>query len=315
MSSKFRSALTGPTQGFAFRSGLSAWLAKRKRARSIIMLHGIGGPDMMAGDFRALVRWLSSTFRVVTVSHLVRDLRQGEVPAAEGEVAITFDDGLRNQYELAYPVLREFNAPATMFVCPQLVEDGRWIWNMETRARLSRLQPDRVRALAMALGINAKTPECIVHWMKSLPLEQRQRAEQQIAEETSDFVPSLDEIRANAPMSWDEMLKMDPGVVTIGSHTCTHPILPTLDESAIHRELKGSRDMLERRLQRRVDLFCYPNGSEDARVRRVASEIYDAALSTVEGVVQPGQDLYRLHRVPVTNNLALMAWRMHRPWA
>jgi peptidoglycan/xylan/chitin deacetylase (PgdA/CDA1 family) len=95
----------------------------------------------------------------------------------------------------------------------------------------------------------------------------------------------------------------------------THPILPTLDDSSLESELGESRAWLERRLGRPVELFCYPNGSADARVRLAAERVYEAAVTTEYGHVVGTRNLLRLPRVPVANRLSLMAWRMHRPLA
>jgi len=64
-----------------------------------------------------------------------------------------------------------------------------------------------------------------------------------------------------------------------------------------------------------VDIFCYPNGSNDARVRQVAQSLYRAALTTEEGVVTANVDPMAIPRIPATAHLPLLAWRMHRPWA
>ncbi len=116
-------------------------------------------------------------------------------------------------------------------------------------------------------------------------------------------------------MSWDEVRACDRGCLTIGSHTMTHPILPTLTEDEIQHELHDSRERLETELGRRVDWFCYPNGSTDERVRKVARSIYRAAVTTEEGMVSAEVDPIAIPRIPVTSHLPLLAWRMHRPWA
>jgi peptidoglycan/xylan/chitin deacetylase (PgdA/CDA1 family) len=95
----------------------------------------------------------------------------------------------------------------------------------------------------------------------------------------------------------------------------SHPILPTLDDASLRWELHESRALLEARLRRTVDLFCYPNGSSDARVRAVARRTYRAAVTTQEGHVLAGVDPIAIPRIPVSSHLPLLAWRMLRPTA
>jgi peptidoglycan/xylan/chitin deacetylase (PgdA/CDA1 family) len=117
------------------------------------------------------------------------------------------------------------------------------------------------------------------------------------------------------PMRWSDLERLDPSLITIGSHTMTHPILPTLDDAALTREVVESRKLLEERLGRTVDLFCYPNGASDRRVCNEVARVYRAAVTTEYGFAQPRADPHRLPRIPVAPSLPLLAWRMHRPSA
>jgi peptidoglycan/xylan/chitin deacetylase (PgdA/CDA1 family) len=118
-------------------------------------------------------------------------------------------------------------------------------------------------------------------------------------------------------MSWDDLLSLDPNLITVGSHTLTHPILTTLSARETEHELIESRRCLEQKLQREINFFCYPNGSYDARAYKVAQRIYRAAVTTNSGVIEGDEslDLHRLPRIPSAEKPALTAWRLHRPAA
>ena len=279
------------------------------------MLHGVGDADLPKSDFDQVMRWLAAEFRVLSLDELLRRVREGLVPDARGEVALTFDDGLRNHVEQAYPILENLGLPATFFVCPGLIESRRWLWNHEARARLRRLGADQILVLTQTLQSDGGGVEGIVAWMKALNLEQRLAAEARIRDATPDFAPTASERQAYDLLEWDDLKRLDPALITVGSHTVDHPILSTLDDEKIVFELGRSRAWLEEVLGRPVDLFCYPNGSQDARVRRMVRQTYRAAVSTTEGRVLPGVDWHDIPRVSVPARLSLFAWRMHRPWA
>jgi peptidoglycan/xylan/chitin deacetylase (PgdA/CDA1 family) len=118
-------------------------------------------------------------------------------------------------------------------------------------------------------------------------------------------------------MDWDELKSLDPGLIMIGSHTLTHPILVTLSQAEIVSELRESRRYLEQKLDRAIDFFCYPNGAYDARVYEAVKNNYRAAVTTETGVLNGKEqlDLHRLPRIPSAENPALTAWRLHRPEA
>ncbi len=303
-------------QNMALASGASVWLARRQASRRIVMLHSVGGRKLSVAEFRQAMVWLKLHFRIVTLDDMVNDMASGKPPAMQGELAITFDDGLRNQAQLAYPILQLLGIPATIFVCPGLIERGQWQWNHEARARLSRLTPEQRAAWAYAQKAPAAQTDAVIDWLKQLPLQQRLVLEDSLLAATPGFEPTREEHAAYDPMGWDDLAALDPKLITIGSHTMTHPILSTLSEAQIEHELQASRLALESRLARPVDLFCYPNGSHDPRVRRMAAKVYRAAVSTDEGLVpEPVVDVYAIPRIPIAAQLPLLAWRMHRPMA
>jgi peptidoglycan/xylan/chitin deacetylase (PgdA/CDA1 family) len=296
----------------SFHCGFSSALARRQSCARILMYHGVveQGAQALAAQIHFLVRH----FTVVSLETMVNHLADSGA-SRNNEVALTFDDGLRNNLTVVYPILREFNVPATFFVCPELVERKQWLWNHEMRCRLQTLTPAALDELRSRLLAPAGSAEKLVEWMKTLPLSQRRRAEEAIRQATAVFRPTPAQYAAFDVMSWPDLLSLDPGLITIGSHTMTHPILTTLSAQEIETELTESRRLLEQRLQRSVQFFCYPNGSYDERVCESAKRTYRAAVTTETGAVAKDPDLHRLPRIPSAENAALTAWRLHRPGA
>jgi peptidoglycan/xylan/chitin deacetylase (PgdA/CDA1 family) len=207
--------------------------------------------------------------------------------------------------------------PATFFVCPELVETETWLWNNEARCRLQTLSAPALNDLSKSLRAPNDSSERMIEWMKTLPLQQRREAEEIIQRATARFQPTAAQHAAFDMMSWDDLGSLDPRLITVGSHTMSHPILTTLSDQQIEAELAESRHSLEQYLQLPIDFFCYPNGSYDERAYEIAKKTYRAAVTTESGVVQQQQslDLHRLPRIPSAENAALTAWRLHRPGA
>ncbi|HXO37491.1 MAG TPA: polysaccharide deacetylase family protein, partial [Candidatus Acidoferrum sp.] len=150
-----------------------------------------------------------------------------------------------------------------------------------------------------------------------LRLPQRRQAEATIQQATRDFRPTERQRAAFDIMDWNDMRSLDRTLITVGSHTLSHPILTTLNAQEIEWEILESRKCLEQRLQHRVDFFCYPNGAYDQRAYQTVKETYRAAVTTESGVLdeQEGLDVHRLPRIPGAESAALTAWRLHRPEA
>jgi peptidoglycan/xylan/chitin deacetylase (PgdA/CDA1 family) len=298
----------------SFRSGLSSVIARHQGCGRILMYHGVAlqGAQALAKQLRYLARH----FKVVSLETMLDRITNGSFLPAN-EIVLTFDDGLRNNLTVVYPILRELQVPATMFVCPALVESGEWLWNHEMRCRLQTLATANLAELRMRLLSPGTSVDAIIEWMKTLRLQQRRMAEATIKQATAAFQPTDAQREAFDIMDWDELRSLDRDLITVGSHTLSHPILTTLGAEEIESEILESRRCLEQRLQRNVNFFCYPNGAYDKRAYQLVQKTYRAAVTTESGVIDGNQglDLHRLPRIPSAENAALTAWRLHRPEA
>ena len=298
----------------SFRSGISSIIARRQGCGRILMYHGVGLQG--AQDLSTQLRYLIRNFKVVPLEAMADRLANGILPPAH-EIVLTFDDGLSNNLTVVYPILRELKIPATMFVCPALVESGQWLWNHEMRCRLQTLANPELAELRMRLLTPGVSADAIVEWMKTLRLEQRRMVEATIRQVTAGFQPTDAQREAFNIMNWDELRSLDQNLITVGSHTLSHPILTTLNAEEMELEVVESRRCLEQQLQRKVNFFCYPNGAYDKRAYQLVQKTYCAAVTTESGVIDGNQglDLHRLPRIPSAESAALTAWRLHRPEA
>lgn len=102
-------------------------------------------------------------------------------------------------------------------------------------------------------------------------------------------------------LSWPQIREMSAhSLVDFQPHTATHPRLDSLDDSALRRELRDSRDSLAQNLQKEMDVLCYPYGSHNDRVVDAARETgYKMAVTTDFGRVRRDDDPLRLPRISV----------------
>ena len=295
---------------------LACWVgvagaAQRNDGRArILMLHGT--PRRRARQLERLLEYVRRHFQVVPLSAIVADSAARDVRFRR-QVALTFDDGLASNVEVAYPILRRLGLTATFFVCPGLVDTGRWLWNHEARERLRQLSAAALRELALQLGAPAQV-EGLVDWLKRQPLAARRGAESLIRAATPRFSPSASQRHEFDIAGWEALRSLDPSVVTIGAHTLTHPILTTLPTAEAEREVRGSQGELEARLKRPVRLFAYPNGDVNGTVHGIVRGHFDAAVSVNEGYVEPGCDPHMLPRVAFPWSGLRLARALHRDY-
>jgi len=272
----------------------------------ILLYHGT--PRRHAAALERQLRWLKRRFRVVPLRSVVAAAHNGG--AVERQVALTFDDGLRSNVNIAYPILHKLALPATFFVCPGLVDRAGWLWTHETRRRLARLTAGVRRELAAELGAPSET-EAFVEWMKTLELGARRRAEVRLGEATPGFAPTAQEHDEFDLASWSELRRLDPALVSIGSHTLTHAILPGTPPDEMEVEVRDSRRRLEDGLERPIDVFAYPNGDHDATTETCVRRHYQAAVTASRGWVRRGADAHLLPRLVAPTSVLRLARRVY----
>jgi peptidoglycan/xylan/chitin deacetylase (PgdA/CDA1 family) len=275
------------------------------------MFHGVGTPESSADTFRAQLSFLSRFFRIVPLHHIWES--ENSERDTRPKLALTFDDGLRNNYAIAYPILKEFKAPATFFVCPGLIDSQRWLWNHECRARLAWWSGEERLRFAKSLGLACCEIEPIIQRLKDAPSVERLQLEMELRKATPDFAPTEEERQRFDIMTWDELKALDKRLITIGGHSTSHEILPQLASDRLECEVADCKFWLEHELGRTVDHFCYPDGAYNAQVLSCVGRHFKSAVTTKAGWVPSQPSLLELPRIATPLELPDLAWQMQRP--
>jgi peptidoglycan/xylan/chitin deacetylase (PgdA/CDA1 family) len=280
---------------FALARTMSAGMAR------ILMYHNFSGPgeanneEVSVTAARNQLEYLRRYFHVVPLSRVVEQLRSG-MPLQSHTVALTIDDGRRNCYEFFFPLLKEFEMPATFFVVSSFIRRDAWVWTDkvlwlgEQALPSSELAPDRIEGFFEVL--NKVRPE-----LRNMLIER-------VAAGMGVSIPKEPPMKF-APCSWSELREMaDSGLVEIGSHTVTHPIFASLTDEESWKELTVSRAQIEEGLGREVSCFCFPNGKppdyRPSHLRQVREAGYTGAVVSRFGQASSGANPYELPRIGVS---------------
>jgi peptidoglycan/xylan/chitin deacetylase (PgdA/CDA1 family) len=267
---------------------------------SIVIFHRVlerpdplfeGDPDITR--FNDICSWLSSWYQVLPLDEAVALLARGALPARA--LAITFDDGYADNYELALPVLEAHGLCATFFIATGYLNGGR-MWNdtiveavrqtSEVELELSALGLEGVgRVDVQSMHQRRDAIPKLLSACKYLGQEQRQMVADDIAQcaqvsPRSDLMMSSEQVRALARAG-----------MQIGAHTVNHPILSRLSDADSAYEIAASKADLQDLLGQSVTLFAYPNGrpGRDYGKREVESvrrSGFVAAVSTAYGAAR-----------------------------
>lgn len=251
-------------------------------------------------------------YTIVTMDEAVRRLCSSYPPAGRFAV-LTFDDGFRDNRDVALPVLERFDAPATFYVTSGFAERTARLWWIELEQAIRcadriDLSVDGERFEYGTATLAAKQSVFAeLYWRLRGGSEERLLAVIGALAGRHDIVSR--HLVESLCLDWPEItaLARHP-LVTIGAHTLSHPMLAKHDEARVRTELVGSKRLLEERLGRTVRHLAYPVGdatSAAAREFRLAAEAgFASAVTTRPGLLFAGhrEQLHALPRVSVNGN-------------
>lgn len=255
----------GPLGGYALARKLC-----RKQPR-ILMYHRFPDSRLNAGlgseFFERQVRYIREHYQPFTLAGLIQHAEQhGAMP--EHAIVITVDDGYRDFYDVAFPILKKHGVPATLYATTGFVDGRLWLW------------PDKVSWLlenARQITADAKFGSVMFHaqqtcenlsdtfWRPliahglSIPDDQKHRFIAELASVLGLELPNTIPEQF-APVSWEQLREIEDVGIEVGGHTVTHPTLGQVTEAQAREEIFGCRDELVEHLGDRPRTFCYPNG-------------------------------------------------------
>jgi peptidoglycan/xylan/chitin deacetylase (PgdA/CDA1 family) len=271
--------------------------------------------------------FLARFANVVPLDEGLQALRAGR-PLPPRAVAITFDDGYRDQLDVAVPMLERLRLPATFFLVPGLLDgDDRPWWEVLgwVFARATR-QVVAWEGRTLGLRDDAERRACLVTVGELLKRRDRAAREQAVQELIDRCRPAGSPGDRARFLDWAGADELARRGFTTGSHSQHHAILSQESETEQRHDLAGSRKRLEQELDVPVDLLAYPNGTlldyDDATMEAARAAGYAYAVTTVTGWNQPVTPRLELRRFVMqpergTAGLSMVPldplWRRVRP--
>ncbi len=321
-----KAAYKAALRGYYY-SGLAAahrGLGRRQRTCTILLYHGVSdAPDwdeelfdgrfVSTADFRRQIRFLNRHFDVMSLRDVVAHIESG-APFRRRSAAVTFDDGYRNNLDVAHPVLREFGVPATYFVATDFIGGARRPWwdRVQEMVHPSRslgsakVTVDSTGTSPYDLATRADRRRLYLEVMRAI---QATPSDEQSVMEGLERTLGIPEGpgETNAFVDWEGLraASSEP-LVEIGAHTGSHPQLSSLSRQEAGDEVATSKRSLEDALGVPVTSFAYPYGTRasytDETVDLVKEAGFSCALTGIEGNVDERADPYQLRRVSILGN-------------
>src|SRR3954453_18099289 len=249
---------------------------------------------------------------IVTIDEMHRRLVEGDF--ARRFACFTFDDGYRDNRDFALPVMREFDAPFTVYVASDFAEGTGRLWWVALEMIIAKAESIEVEIGGVAMRLDAGTMDAkraafnrLHDWMRALPGEHDIRRE--IGALCARHGVDENALCRDLCMSWEELKPFaDDALVTIGAHTITHCNLAKQAEAIATHEMAIGRARIEAELQRPAVHLAYPYGDRIAAGRRefalAQAAGFKTAVTTRPGMIFPGSadHLTALPRVSLNGN-------------
>lgn len=267
--------------------------ARRNRRFLILAYHRVNDerdyyfPATPVSRFARQVELLDRHFNVLPLEELVTRAKEGDLP--RNAIAITFDDGYRDNYSNAFPILARYGLPATIFLTTGAVDSGANLWHdlVLTAFRDSKAQSLPFNGEDLPLSTVAQRSATLSVVLRDLRRSSPDERDEKIEQLLGKLGLSADTCGVAAKLSWSEIEAMSRSNISFGSHTVSHPTLSRIALDLARKEIHDSKRAIEKHLGIPVTLFAYPNGGRDDYDHSIqeilSSEGFLCAVTSISG--------------------------------
>ena len=278
------------------------------------------GMQVDPGTFEHQMAYLRKPFRLLSLASLRRHLQERN-PFPTNSCLVTFDDGWKDNYTHAYPILKRHEIPAVIFLSVGHIGTRKRFWQERIFSALHGIRGAARRDPGIPARYGTLPEEIKIEELSALPEGKfRKEVWEQIRSlkklPLSRIEPIVNAIEAcmgtiggpssegDSFLSWEDIEEMSRGGIDFGSHGLNHEILTNVSAGEVRKEVLDSRRIIEGRIQKSVYAFSYPNGDNDPAVRQCIGECgYEIAFGTRRGFAGADDDPLSLKRMNVHDDV------------
>jgi peptidoglycan/xylan/chitin deacetylase (PgdA/CDA1 family) len=258
-------------------------------------------PSVPTAVFEEHMRHVARVYRVLPLEELAERLSRDDVPARA--LAITFDDGYRDNLTHAAPVLARFGLPATIFLATGFIGSGVVPWWDRLALAFKNGRRDELSAPGggrLPLHTRAQRLAALESSLAHLKRLDDDRREAALAAILATLDGPAEAGAKTAMLNWEDVQALVGLGCSIGAHTVNHPVLSRVSPERARAEILGSRAAIAAACGRAPRAFAYPNGQPEdyteTTVELVRAAGFTCAVTTRFGVNTPATSPWELRR-------------------
>ena len=238
-------------------------------------------------QFRKQMTYLTKYYKVISINEAINHIDHRSIDG-KPKAIITFDDGYSNNYSVAYPILKEFNIPATIFVTTAFIDSVELFWFDKVIYAIQSSQCQVVDLNDHNLGIHYFSSanrskrwvkiQCLLSKLKAKKAGQRGEIVEKIV---SQLCPNFENASMIYPLKSNQIIEMSHNeLIEFGSHTHRHEILTQLKPIHATETIQSSLNAIYRLTGRTVNYFSYPDGAINKNILEVLQKFQILAAFT-----------------------------------
>ena len=261
--------------------------------------------SVSVSNFKDHLRYLKENYSIVSINDFLFGKKQA---SDKFQIVITFDDGYKDNLDLAIPILQEFNVPATIYITTRFPEEDTSMWWYE----LKEFIENRIEKLDFKFD----------NKNYSFTLNTKSKKEKSF-NKIAKIIKSLNKLKQNEllsiitktetrrkydreVMNWTEIKEANRSpLITIGAHTHNHLSLKNLKTDECLEEIRKSKELLKNKLNDKIDHFSYPFGSKydaDEREFNIVEKLgFKSAVTTRVNILYK-KNKFSLPRIYIGGN-------------
>jgi len=272
--------------------------------------------------FEKHLSYLNSKYTIISFEEYFHFIETDNKDDQKQYCIITFDDGWKDNYDYAYPLLKKYGISATIFLVTDFIGSNEWLWPEKLTHILlclnKRNSVDDFDAFVnIASKLNFKNE--LIRSLEKIYLNTSEFAMHEVVEAFKRYSPeridnfiqtAIDSLSISLPdhrlmINWDEVQEMSHEQISFGSHGCSHKILTTLDEDEIKHEIIDSQKRIMEKQINYVPTFCCPNGNYNQDIIKIIKNSgYKASVTTNCGFnLFNSNEMFELKRLNIHNHV------------
>ncbi|MBR5327711.1 MAG: polysaccharide deacetylase family protein [Paludibacteraceae bacterium] len=240
-----------------------------------------------------ILSYMGNGYRFVSIDNIVERLKKMRWPWQKKMVNISFDDGFRDIYEYAYPIFKKYNIPFTIYLTTAFPEGKAEIWWIQ----LEELIANNTTLVVQDKEYQCRTADEKRQLFNEL-IQQIYQSSDTPSRVFEQWFAGYQMEMAGLALTWDELAEMlSSGLLTVGSHTQSHPMLTKIPTEEVRHELLESKNLIEQHLSISVNHFSYPHSAYNMEIANELRLVgYKSATLGYGGSIRRGMELMLLNR-------------------